>query len=100
MFIKLLKVVCLISFAKLTFSTSDFQPFLGPSQYHWLSFQLPNGGDLHALCPTSCNDVFQRVPVQVARVIIEYLDPISIVRASRKDSNLPLKKIAPQLYTF
>ena len=59
------------------------QPFFGASQYHWLSYQLPEA-DLHAFCRASCNDVFQAVPVQVAHQIISYLDPASIAVASRE----------------
>ena len=51
--------------------------------YHWLSHRLPDQ-DLHHLCAPGCNDFFRFLPLHLTHQIITYLDPVSIVRASRE----------------
>ena len=56
-------------------------PYLGPSQLHSLSNQLPKG-DLHTLCYSGCSDILRNLPAQITCKIFNYLDPESLVNAS------------------
>ena len=56
-------------------------PYLGPSQFHYLSNQLPNG-NLHALCNIGCSDFLPHLPEQITANILSHLDPLSLVNAS------------------
>ena len=57
-----------------------FQPFLGASQYHWLSNHLGPKRDLHFACPDGCQDPFRTLPSLLTSKILSYLDPISLLR--------------------
>lgn len=56
-------------------------PYLGSSQFHYLSHQLPDG-NLHALCNLGCSDFLPHLPEQITAKILIYLDPVSLVNAS------------------
>ena len=56
-------------------------PYLGPSQFHYLSNQLPNG-NLHALCNPGCSDFLPQLPGPITSKILNHLDPVSLVNAS------------------
>ncbi|XP_040576258.1 uncharacterized protein [Lepeophtheirus salmonis] len=55
-------------------------PHLGASQLHWLSLQCP---DLHAQCPSGCNDFIQKLPIHCAYKILSYLDPSSLTASAQ-----------------
>ena len=59
-----------------------FQPFLGPSQFHWLSDYVGQQEDqsLHFLCQDGCKDPFRTLPSLLNTKIIQYLDPMTLNR--------------------
>jgi len=63
-----------------TLALQTLLPYLGPSQLHHLSNQLPDG-NLHALCQPGCGDFLQHLPPQVVRHIVSFLDPSSLAAA-------------------
>jgi len=64
-----------------TLAVNALMPYFGGSQLHHLSNQLPDGGDLHSLCQPGCGDLLRRLPPQVVRKIIGYLDPHTLASA-------------------
>ena len=56
-------------------------PYLGPSQFHYLSNQFPNG-NLHTLCNFGCSDFLPHLPGQITAKILSNLDPVSLCNAS------------------
>jgi len=63
-----------------TLAVNILMPYFGSSQLHHLSNQLPEG-NLHALCQPGCGDLMRRLPPQVVRKIIGYLDPQTLISA-------------------
>jgi F-box/WD-40 domain protein 7 len=63
-----------------TLAVQSIAPFLGSSQYHWLSDHLGPLNDLHFLCLDGCKDPLRSLPSLLTCKIIQYLDPPTLVR--------------------
>jgi len=66
-----------------TLALQSITPFLGASQYHWLSNHLGPSRDLHFLCLDGCQDPFRTFPSLLTTKIIGYLDPITLLRCRK-----------------
>ena len=62
------------------FQFNFFQPYLGASQFHWLSDRLGPQRDLHFLCHDGCQDPFRALPSLLVTKIIGYLEPSTLNR--------------------
>lgn len=69
-----------------TLAMCHLAKYIGQTQYHKLSQMLPSG-DLHAFCPSHCQDILRQLPSHLTRKIIKYLDPYSLLSASRVCKN-------------
>ena len=63
-----------------TLALHSITPYLGASQFHWLSDRLGPQRDLHFLCHEGCQDPFRALPSLLVTKIIGYLEPSTLNR--------------------
>lgn len=82
---------------------STIFPYLGGSQLHYISSQLPGStsgpdGSLHHLCPPGCSDPFSLLPLHISYKILRMLSPADLATVGKVCSTWRHHSLAPSLW--